>query len=111
MSVQDLVVVDSAAEAAATCVVCGNDIPAGEGVTAQFGDQTLRFKCPGCLSRFAVDPDRYLSGGPTSCCKDEHGDAGHAHTSHAGHAADRMVEARALPVWSGREIPPDAAQR
>lgn len=27
MSVQDLVVIDSAAEAAATCVVCGKDIP------------------------------------------------------------------------------------
>lgn len=111
MSVQDLVVVDSAAEAAATCVVCGNDIPAGEGVTAQFGDQTLRFKCPGCLSRFAVDPNRYLSGGPSSCCEDEHAGAGHAHTSDLGRPVERRVEASSLPVWSGGEIPTDAAQR
>jgi hypothetical protein len=83
MSIQDLVVVDSAAEAAASCVVCGKDIPAGEGVTARFGDRTLRFKCAGCVSRFAVDPDRYVSAGPSSCCDDdEDADAGHADTSH-----------------------------
>lgn len=76
MSIQDLVIVDSAAEAAATCMVCGKDIAAGEGVTARLDGATLRFKCPGCVSRFALDPDRYLSGGPTSCCEDEHEDTG-----------------------------------
>lgn len=103
MSIQDLVVVDSAAEAAATCIVCGKDVPAGEGVTARFGDQTLRFKCPGCVSRFADDPGHYLSAGPSACCDDEHADA-----SHVGHTSDRMVEARSLPAWSGREITRDA---
>lgn len=86
MSSQNLVIIDSGAGAAATCVVCGNDIPAGEGVTARLGDRTLRFKCPGCVSRFAVDPDRYLSGGPSSCCDDER-----ASGSRAGHMCDRMV--------------------
>ena len=75
MSIQDLAIVDSTAEAAATCVVCGKDIPAGEGVTARFGGRTLRFKCPGCVTRFADDPDRYLSTGPSSCCDDELEDA------------------------------------
>lgn len=76
MSNQDLVVVDSTAEAAANCIVCGNDIPAGEGVTARLAGLTLRFKCPGCMSRFVADPYRYLSGGPASCCEDDHADAG-----------------------------------
>lgn len=98
MSIQELVVVDSTAQAAATCIVCGKDIAAGEGVTARYGGQTLRFKCPGCVSRFALDPDRYLSGGPTSCCDDEHAHAGHADTSHADLADDRTVEARSLPI-------------
>lgn len=99
MSIQDLVVVDSAAETAATCVVCGKDIPAGEGVTARFDGRTLRFKCPGCVSRFALDPDRYLSGGPSSCCDDDgHADAGHADTSHATPANDRAIEAGSLPA-------------
>ena len=71
MSIPDLLVVDSAAEAAATCVVCGMDIAAGAGVTARFHGRTLRFKCPGCLSRFAVDPDHFLSEGPSSCCDGE----------------------------------------
>lgn len=85
MSIQEFVVVDSAAEAAATCVVCGQDIPAGEGVTARFEGRTIRFKCPGCVSRFEADPDRYLSGGPESCCEDEHANAGDT-----GHTAHRM---------------------
>lgn len=35
-------VVDSSDQAAAACVVCGNDISAGEGVTARYRGQTLR---------------------------------------------------------------------
>lgn len=101
MSIEDLVVVDSAAEAAATCVVCGNDVPAGEGVTARFADRTLRFKCPGCVSRFALDPDRYLSAGPSPCCDDEHDADSLADTSHSGTASDRLLEAKSLPVRSG----------
>ena len=73
----DPVVVDVAAETSATCLVCGKEIPPGEGMSARYGDQILRFKCPGCLSRFRADPERYLSGGPSSCCTDEHEHAGH----------------------------------
>ena len=98
MSIQELVVVDSAAEAAATCVVCGKDIAAGEGVTARFGDLIIRFKCPGCVTRFADDPDRYLSGGPSTCCEDEHADGNHAHTGHGLPVVDRPVEAESLPA-------------
>lgn len=97
MSIQALTVVDSADQAAATCVVCGKDIPAGEGVTALYGGQILRFKCPGCLPRFAADPDRYLSGGSSSCCDDEHADAGHAHAE-LGSGAHRPVDADSLPA-------------
>lgn len=69
---QEFVVVDSQDQAAAQCVVCGNAIPAGEGVTAQYQGRTLRFKCPGCYARFEADPDRYLAGGPQSCCDGKH---------------------------------------
>jgi ribosomal protein S27E len=74
MSTPDRFVIDSSDQGAASCVVCGNDIAAGSGVTAQFHGRTLRFKCPGCLSRFAVDSDHYLTEGPSSCCDGE----GHA---------------------------------
>lgn len=94
MSIQDLVVIDSAAGAAATCVLCGTDIAAGEGVTARLRGQTLRFKCPCCPSRFAIDPDRYLSDGTASCCDDEHANASHAQSGHVGRAADQVAEAR-----------------
>lgn len=79
MSTPDLSVIDSSDQAAARCVVCGKDIPAGSGVTARFHGRTLRFKCPGCLSRFAVDPDHYLTEGPSSCCDGE----GHVESSHS----------------------------
>jgi len=68
----ELILVDSRNEPAAPCVVCGNDILAGEGVTARYGDRTLRFKCPGCLTRFATDPERYLAGSQQSCCGGKH---------------------------------------
>lgn len=67
-------VLDSTYQPAARCVVCGNDIGAGEGVTARYGDRTLRFKCPGCLARFRSDPDRFLADHQAGCCSD--GDAG-----------------------------------
>lgn len=76
--------VDSAAPAAVTCLVCGNEIARGEGVTERFGGRVLRFKCPGCLSRFRADPDRYLGGGPASCCGGE-GHAGAAEAQCAAH--------------------------
>lgn len=62
----------SGLEPSATCLVCGNDIPAGQGLTARFGEHTLRFKCPGCLRRFEADPERYLDGNDAACCDGEH---------------------------------------
>ncbi len=73
----DLVVDGSGYAPAASCVVCGNDIAAGEGLTARYHGETLRFKCPGCLTRFSADPERYLAGGPGECC------GGHEHASPA----------------------------
>ncbi|MHB8459073.1 MAG: hypothetical protein ACYDAK_10890 [Candidatus Limnocylindrales bacterium] len=69
---QELIVLDSRHEAAAQCVVCGNDIAAGEGVTARYQARTLRFKCPGCAARFEADPDRYLAGHAAACCGGQH---------------------------------------
>lgn len=68
----ELMVVDSSGEAAATCVVCGNDIPAGEGVTARYHGRTLRFKCPGCFTRFEADPEPFLAGQTGGCCGGAH---------------------------------------
>ena len=66
-----IVIRNSRLESSATCLVCGNDIPAGEGLTARYGERTLRFKCAGCLNRFEADPERYLAGHEAGCCKDE----------------------------------------
>jgi len=63
-----IAVVDSRNEPAASCVVCGNEFPAGEGVTARYRGRTLRFRCPGCLTRFRSDPERFLAGQGTGCC-------------------------------------------
>ena len=68
----EFVVLSSRDEPGAVCVVCGNDIPAGEGITASYRGQTLRFKCPGCYSRFQTDPERFLAGGQDGCCNGEH---------------------------------------
>lgn len=67
----DVIVVDSRLEPAARCLVCGNDVPTGEGMTAVYAGMRLRFRCPGCLTRFQADPDRYLAGHPEGCCRDE----------------------------------------
>ncbi len=64
----DLVIVDSAGQPATTCVVCGQAVEAGAGVTARYRGRTLRFKCPGCLPRFEADPERYLAGETAECC-------------------------------------------
>lgn len=71
-SPSSIIIRNSRLEPAASCVVCGNDVPAGGGLTARYGDRTLRFKCPNCLSRFEADPDRYLSGQPQGCCNGHH---------------------------------------
>lgn len=67
-----IVIRHSTLEPAASCVVCGNDIPAGRGLTARYGERTLRFKCPGCLARFEADPERYLAGDLGGCCGGQH---------------------------------------
>jgi hypothetical protein len=61
-------IVDSTYEPAARCVVCATEIGPGEGLTVRYGVRTLRFKCPGCLERFRVDPLRYLAGHASDCC-------------------------------------------
>lgn len=80
-SATSIVRLDSASEPAAQCVVCGNAIPAGEGVTARYGERILRFKCPGCLGRFEADPERYLGGGQAGCCNGEHDHSPHSEWS------------------------------
>lgn len=64
----ELTVLESRYAPAGTCAVCGNDVAEGRGVTVAYLGQVLRFKCQGCLSRFAAEPDRYLVGGPAGCC-------------------------------------------
>ena len=64
MSAHEIVVIDSAGQAAATCAVCGKDVAAESGVTARFDGRTLRFRCQGCLSRFAADPRAIPLGRP-----------------------------------------------
>ncbi len=63
-----LTIIDSSHEPAARCAVCATEIGAGEGLTVRYGVRTLRFKCPGCLERFRVDPLRYLAGHAIDCC-------------------------------------------
>ena len=63
-------VIDSTYEPAARCIVCANEIGPGEGLTVRYGVRSLRFKCPGCLQRFRIDPLRYLAGHGTDCCHD-----------------------------------------
>lgn len=67
-----IVIRNSRLEPAAPCIVCGSDISAGEGLTARYGDRTLRFKCPDCLSRFEAGPERYLAGSGPGCCGGAH---------------------------------------
>lgn len=75
---------EPATPGAVACLVCGNEIAPGEGVTTLYRDQVIRLKCPGCASRFLADPERYLGGGPTSCCGgDAHAADGQGHC--AGH--------------------------
>jgi hypothetical protein len=72
-----LTVVDSRRQTAARCLVCGGQVAAGEGITALFEGRTLRFRCQGCLGRFAEDPDRFLAGRVEPWCLDApHGSTG-----------------------------------
>ena len=67
-----LVVLESSDQPVAPCVVCGNDIAAGEGVTARYGGRIFRFKCPRCLVSFEFNPERYLAGQQQSSCDGKH---------------------------------------
>ena len=67
-----IVIRNSEFEAAAHCLVCGSDITAGEGVTARYGERTLRFKCMGCLRRFEANPESFLAGQTGGCCDGAH---------------------------------------
>jgi hypothetical protein len=68
-SLERFALVTSDNEPAARCLVCGNDVPAGDGITVRSGDETLRFRCLGCLARFEADPERYLSEHATDGCR------------------------------------------
>ena len=69
--VPSMVIRDSRFEPAARCLVCGAEIAAGQGLTARYGQRTLRFKCSSCISRFEADPERYLADHEAGCCRDE----------------------------------------
>lgn len=75
MIVQELIVLDSRDQPAASCAVCGNEVAAGDGVTARYAGQLLRFRCSGCVARFEADPDRYLAGQTGGCCGGGHDDS------------------------------------
>lgn len=68
----ELVVLESSGQAAGECLVCGNDIAVGEGVTASYQGRILRFKCPGCFTRFQADPEPFLAGHAGGCCGGAH---------------------------------------
>jgi hypothetical protein len=68
--VVELSVIDSAQQGVSICVVCGDRIAAGQGVTARYEGHTLRFRCQGCLGRFAEDPARFLAGRMEQWCSD-----------------------------------------
>lgn len=72
ITASDLVVLDSRDQPAGSCVVCGNVVSSGEGVTALYRGETLRFKCPGCYARFEAEPMRFLAGAQESCCGGAH---------------------------------------
>ncbi|OGN86703.1 MAG: hypothetical protein A2X23_04965 [Chloroflexi bacterium GWC2_73_18] len=50
------------------CLVCGEAIPPGEGVTTRYGGQLLHFRCHTCWVRFEAHPERYLEGRLQGCC-------------------------------------------
>lgn len=64
---------------AARCVVCGDDVPAGEGFAVRYGQTMLWFKCEGCLARFNDDSARFLTDHPAECCEDHPASAANEH--------------------------------
>lgn len=57
----EVIVRGGSMDAAGTCVVCGEEVPAGDGFAARWGERRFRFKCADCLARFEADPERYLA--------------------------------------------------
>jgi len=53
------------------CPVCGNALKPGEGIAAEWGGRTIRFRCLGCLARFEADAARYLAGNTEPCGVDD----------------------------------------
>jgi len=53
------------------CPACGTDLKPGEGVTAEWNGQVLRFRGLGCPARFGADPAHYLAGKTDPCRADE----------------------------------------
>lgn len=70
VAANDIQVIDSRYQPAANCIVCGNEIAAGGGVTARYMGSLVRFKCERCLIRFASNPETYLAGHASTCCHD-----------------------------------------
>ena len=78
MALAEIVICSAAGLPGASCATCGQPVGPGEGIAAKFRGRAVRFRCRGCLTRFAMDPDHYLEEGPAACCD---GDAGHEETS------------------------------
>ena len=57
----EVIVRGGSMDAAGTCVVCGEDVPAGSGFAARSSQREFRFKCANCLARFEADPWLYLA--------------------------------------------------
>ena len=81
MALAEIVIRSAADLPGASCATCGQLVAPGEGIAAQFRGRMLRFRCHGCLARFAMDPDHYLEEGPAACCD---GDAAHERASASG---------------------------
>lgn len=60
----DVIVRNGRTDPSGPCVVCGEEVPAGAGFAARWGERHLRFKCERCLDRFESDPGPYLAAGP-----------------------------------------------
>lgn len=57
----DVIVRGGRFEPAGMCVVCGDEVPAGEGFAVRWGERQFRFKCARCLDRFEANPGPYLA--------------------------------------------------
>jgi hypothetical protein len=51
------------------CLVCGEEIVAGQGIPVMHAGEVFHLKCEGCVSRFVADPDRYVREREDRCCQ------------------------------------------